>query len=435
MKVVHVSTADWIGGAARAAYRLHAGLRELSASRANSSLESTMLVASRASGDPSVQQFRPATGNVARSIRGIRNWRIQTEVCRATRGRASGFEPFSTEQSVYREDLVNCLPDYDVINLHWVSELVDYEHFLPQVCARGPVVWTLHDMNVLTGGCHYDEGCGRFSSECRQCPQLSFPSSHDLSSRVFARKREIFSRLKSNALHIVAPSEWLAEQARSSPFLGRFDISVIPYGLDTRDFSPLGIHLCREALRIPRDRKVVLFVAQSSTMRRKGFTLLQAALSQLNDANLFVLSVGGGDPHFAANASHLHLGNVEHDHLLALAYGAADVFVVPSLQDNLPNTVLESMACGTPVVGFSVGGIPDMVRPMETGLLAPAGDIDALAAAISRLLNDVTLRQKMSTNCRRIAVAEYSSPVQATAYESLYQSLVEHSKIVAGALR
>ncbi|HZK80335.1 MAG TPA: glycosyltransferase, partial [Humisphaera sp.] len=199
----------------------------------------------------------------------------------------------------------------------------------------------------------------------------------------------------------------------------------IPYGLDTQEFSPRGKEICRQALGIPEQSRVILFVAQSSAMRRKGFELFQQALTKLPPGNLLLLSVGGGESAMDGSIRRLHLGNVEHDRILSLAYGAADVFVIPSMQDNLPNTVLESMACGTPVVGFCVGGIPDMVRPGETGALAPAGNVDALATAIRTMLDDDEERRRMGENCRRVALEEYDAGAQARRYISLYTSLLE----------
>jgi glycosyltransferase involved in cell wall biosynthesis len=168
-----------------------------------------------------------------------------------------------------------------------------------------------------------------------------------------------------------------------------------------------------------------LFVAGSTNNWRKGFVFLAEALAELTElSNLFLVSLGAGKPALNSHIDHLHLGYADNDRLLSFAYSAADVFVISSVQDNFPNTVLEALACGTPVVGFSVGGIPEMVRSGVTGLLAPPGDERALAGAISHLLENDATRAEMSSNCRLIAVEEYSLEVQAKRYIELYRSIL-----------
>jgi glycosyltransferase involved in cell wall biosynthesis len=216
----------------------------------------------------------------------------------------------------------------------------------------------------------------------------------------------------------------MADRVAESPLLSRFPMTVIPNGLDVTEFAPGDTCGARDALGVPQDAKVVLFVAESTANRRKGFDLLAEALGGLRDAdNLLLLSVGRHQPELNGRIPHRHLGSVEH-YQLPLVYRAADLFVIPSLQDNLPNTVLESMACGTPVVGFAVGGIPDMVRQDATGLLARAADPDALRVAIDELLGDAPRRLDMGRRCRQVAVEEYSLERQARRYGELYQSLI-----------
>ena len=176
---------------------------------------------------------------------------------------------------------------------------------------------------------------------------------------------------------------------------------------------------------MPADARVVLFVAETSKFVRKGFSQLAAALSSLGTVpKLFLLSVGGGET-TVPGVPQLHLGRLSNDRILSMAYSAADVFVIPSLQESFGQTVTESMACGTPVVGFDAGGIPDMVRPGVTGYLAPVGDSAELAKQIRRVLDDVDGWPAMSANCRRIAVEEYSFNVQAERYAAFYKTLVK----------
>jgi glycosyltransferase involved in cell wall biosynthesis len=176
---------------------------------------------------------------------------------------------------------------------------------------------------------------------------------------------------------------------------------------------------------VPQDTNVILFCADSLGHRRKGFPQLAQALAGLETLNhLFLISLGSGSAPFDIPIPHLHLPPIHNDRFLSLVYSAADLFVISSLQDNLPNTVLEATACGTPVVGFAVGGIPDMVRPGVTGLLVPPCDVVGLLAAILGLIQDEKKRREMSSNCRRIAVEEYSLELQARRYRELYKSLL-----------
>jgi glycosyltransferase involved in cell wall biosynthesis len=245
-----------------------------------------------------------------------------------------------------------------------------------------------------------------------------------LSRRVWKRKEEVFRTVNPARLHIIALSRWMAEQVRQSPLLGRFPLTIIPNGIDTEVFCARDRRTARGLLGIRQDVRVFLFAADDVTNRRKGLMLLSDALiGQSTIGDLLVVSVGHGKPALDSRIQHLHLGHIEYQRL-SLAYSAADVFVIPSLQESFGNVVLESMACGTPVVGFAVGGIPDMVRPGITGLLVPPYDISALRAAILGLVQNEKQRTEMSRNCRQIAVEEYSLELQARRYGQLYKNLL-----------
>jgi glycosyltransferase involved in cell wall biosynthesis len=201
-------------------------------------------------------------------------------------------------------------------------------------------------------------------------------------------------------------------------------MTVIPLGLNIGDFAPRHRCLARNVLGVPQNARVILFAAEVVDNRRKGFTLLAQALAGLADLpNLFMISLGRGKPAIDGQFPHMPLGHISDDRWLSLVYSAADVFVLPSLQEAFGQTALEALACGTPVVGFAVGGIPDIVRQGVTGLLVPPQDVVALRAAIAALLRDATGRAQMAANCRRIAVEEYALEVQAQRYVELYQQL------------
>jgi glycosyltransferase involved in cell wall biosynthesis len=334
-----------------------------------------------------------------------------------------GYDGFHGERTQYGGGLVKALPECDVINLQFVWNFLDYGEFLGK-CDK-PIVWTLHDMNVFTGGCHYDGGCGRWRTGCGQCPQLRSKSNNDCTSRTWERKRRIFDAIDQNQLNLVAPSRWMASRISESPLLGRFPCHVIPYGLDLKTFQPREQALAREVLGLPVNRKIILFVAQSLSNRRKGFDLLVQSLHLLGiDSDVALVSVGYAPANIKLPVPYFHLGYYDKDGLLSLVYSAADVFVIPSLEDNLPCTVMESLACGTPVIGFDSGGIPDLVRNNETGTLVPRGDVHLLARAMSRLLTDHALSTRLRAQCRLVTENEYSGKLQARRYEELFRQTI-----------
>lgn len=416
MLVTHLSTSDIQGGAARAAHRLHAGLGKIG-------VDSSMLVWRRSSEEPRVRKYEGRRNLLSRARRRVQGWRMRRDADIYQSTRPAGLERFSDDRS-WALDLGAHLGVCDVVNLHWVAGFVDYGSFFRSVPERIPIVWTLHDMNPFTGGCHYDCGCDRWQRHCGNCPQLGSDTERDLAYAVWERKQEAFASIPSGRLQIVAPSRWLADEARRSSLLGRFPAVVIPNGLDTGCFVPKTKNAAREALGLPARTSVVLFVADSAGNSRKGFSYLREALRGMNgSADLILCSLGCGEPRLDSSVRHVHLGSVANDRLLAAVYSAADVFVIPSLQDNLPNTVMEAMACGTPVVGFDIGGIPDMVRPGETGLLVPARDTPALRGAIERLLGDDAMRERLGRRCREVVGAEYTLERQAREYATLYERL------------
>ena len=420
MRVVHLSTYDATGGAARAAYRIHSGLRQ-------AGVHSSMFVRDGQTKDKSVVTFQPATTLYRRVVRRIRREQIQRKLHRSTRTGNHKFEPFRHDCSEYGTDVIAQMPDCEVINLHWVVDFLDYPSFFEAMPEGKRIVWTLHDMNPFTGGCHYDLGCGRHLTRCHHCPQLDSQDDNDLSAQIWDRKKTLFDRISPDRIHIAAPSSWLANEVKQSPVFNRFDVSVIPYGVDLEDFAPRNKQSARDVFGIPQKSKVVLFVADGLPLYRKGFGVLVEALERVAQRvpNVCLICVGHNDPPPGLPVPWIHLGYVGNDRLLSNIYSAADVFVIPSFQDNLPNTVLESMACGTPVVGFAVGGIPDMIQHGKTGLLVPPSDGVSFGTAITELLKNTERRLTFSANCRRVAVHRYSLARQAIRYYELYQKLLE----------
>lgn len=417
MRVVHLSTDDVTGGAARCALRLHQGLGEIAG------VESTMIVDRRRGEEPGVVAFERPDGLLGKRRVKRRRRRVRRALDEYQSTRPDGFEPFNPDSSPYGAAPLEQAVPCDVINLHWVARFLDVQTLVDWLPADLPAVWTLHDMHLLTGGCHYDHGCGKFAEGCGACPQLGSNDPDDLARLYWDRKRAALVGMAPRAIEVVTPSRWLAQEARRSGVLpDGWGVRVIPYGLDTARFAPGDRTSWRSRYDIPADANVLLFVAQSVQNRRKGFSHLRSALDWLGPVDdLWLVSVGKGEPALPAGVNARHLGEIRSDEDMAGIYGMSDVFCVPSLQDNLPATVLESLATGTPVAGFAVGGIPDMVRPGETGALADGISGEALAVAIRQVLE--ASGDALRSRCRTVAESEYPLALQAERYLKLYAEL------------
>jgi glycosyltransferase involved in cell wall biosynthesis len=419
MKIVHLSTFDTGNGAAIAARRIHQSLLQLGHA-------STMLVANRRLQDPSVVQLQPRTDPLSRLRRRIRAVQIARDAARYPQARRTELEFFSDDRSRYGDEVCGQIPAADIVNVHAMLDFLDYREFLGAVPRRTPVVRTLHDMSFFTGGCHVAGGCTRFTARCGACPRLGSNVEEDLSRRIWTRKRDAFRHVPPNRLHLVTPSRWLAAEAKRSALAAHLPVTVIPFGVDTDIFRPRAQQPARDLFSVPPSARVVLFVAQPIHRINKGFALLAEALASVPSMpELLLLSAGSGTPPVEPKVPHLHLGHVGDERLLSLAYAAADIVALPSMDDNLPLTALEAIACGRPVVGFAVGGIVDIVRPGLTGLTAPPRDVKSLGTAIAGLLQDDVTREGMRDSCRKVALEEYSLARQAQRYVELYESILE----------
>lgn len=412
------------GGAGTAALRLHDGLFALGM---NSTLHVHNIQRWK-DGTTLLSKTQPASTPGSRFV--SPDWQafqVQNSKCLvAYPHRPAGLEIFSDTWAATRLTDIPELVDADIIHLHWISGTVSIPQDVEFLKAK-KIVWTLHDMNAFTGGCHYSAGCQGYEKYCGACPQLGSQEESDLSREVWKRKKVAYKQLD---MTIVTPSEWLAKCARKSSLLSSLPVHVIPYGLPTDVFKPLSQARIREPLQVPEESFLILFGADSVSNARKGFVYLLRALEKLkthdHDQEI-VLAVFGHH----AEASVRHMGfktfgfdYVEKESELALIYSMADVTVIPSLEDNLPNIVLESLACGTPVVGFDVGGIPDMVEHRVDGYLAPVGDAAELAQGIRWIMEQKQGGGKIRLKCRETALSRYNLPLQAKLYQELYHSIV-----------
>lgn len=404
MKVLQINQSDKQGGAGIAGYQLHLGL-------IRSGVDSKLLVGQAVTDDPNVFQF-PQSRYLDLSLRGL----CYTLGLKPVHN-FSCWKLFS--QKVYQQA--------DVINLHNIHTGYFSYFMLPRITREKVTVFTLHDMWAFTGGCTYSYSCDRWQKSCGRCPNLRFdpilpwdntPSDKQLKNWVYEQSK----------LTIVTPSSWLYKLAKIS-ILKRFSVYHIPYGIDTFTYQPVEVGFARSVLSLPEDKYALLFASVSFKDKRKGGALLVEALKKLPESLrkqvvLMTLGEGGQSIARATDISTLNLGYIGNDRLKAIVYSAADLFVFPTQADNLPLVLQESMSCGTPMVSFAVGGVPDLVRHGMTGYLAQPGDPEDLAIGIEQLLEDRDLREKLKQNCRQVAVTEYPLELQAERYINLYQSLL-----------
>lgn len=309
----------------------------------------------------------------------------------------------------------------DVTHLHWVNHgmlsLRDMERL------KHPIVWTLHDSWAFTGGCHSPQECRGFENRCGHCPELCSRREQDPSRWNWNRKKAVWDNMDFT---VIAPSRWLAERAACSSLLHGRRIVAIPNAMDATVFHPMDRRMARATLNLPLEKSLVFFGAHGAlTDWNKGADLWKTALSFLARQKANVESVMAGS---AAGFGNLpvkthELGVLAPDRM-AMAMAAADVVVVPSRMENLPNMVAESLACGTPVAAFAVGGIPEMLRPGETGFLARPHDPEELAKGIGQLLEK---GESMREACSAFARETYSPETVARRHLDLYRSLLERS--------
>ena len=296
----------------------------------------------------------------------------------------------------------------DIVHLHWVNFgflSVDDIAFLTRL--NKPIFWTLHDMWAFTGGCHHSGDCDHFQQSCGDCKFVKNPGANDLSHRMWEAKKEGFA---SKNLHIITCSDWLGNRAKQSSILGDHDIQTIPNAIDTEFFSPT-----TNSLGLDPSKKHILFVAMRVNAPAKGFHLLKEALQFIDSATTELLLVGGEMTEDLPLRSH-SFGQVTDPAKMRDIYAAADVFVTPSLEENLPNTIMEAMACGTACVGFEVGGIPEMIEHKKTGYVAQAFDPEDLAKGINWCLESMTAGSKS----RERAVNLYDQKIVAEQHLAYY---------------
>lgn len=341
------------------------------------------------------------------------------------RNLATAPEAFDSGVSWPQSQVRNSIPPCDIINLHWVSGLISPStvHYIAGNVA--PIVWTLHDMAAFTGGCHYDGGCEGYAKSCDLCPQAGPTLGFQFPKRYLATKRKAFNSIPTDRLAIVTPSKWLGEEVEKS-VLGRFERYVIPNSVNIDEYIPQPAHAARNRLGLPLDRPILFFIADRLDSRRKGSDLFDAFFQKIRTEcpDIFIAVAGGGEIECLSSDYSQSFGHVSNTEKLVDLYSASDITLLLSRQDNLPNIILESMACGTPVAGLDIGGVPDLVRNGKSGITVPDGDITALAKQVSTLLKTPDCLAEFSTTSRTLIETECAPTIQKRRYEMVFDSLL-----------
>ena len=418
LKVVHLNTYDGNGGAGRACLRLSDSLNA-------NGVESKVLVYYKFGENPKITNLSEGIFAKFKAVFNIMAERYLTKLfVKAVK------TPFSLQW--FGKSLINRkeLQEADIIHLHWINHGFLSPKFLAELdLLDKPIVWTFHDSNAFTGGCHVRYSCEHFHQQCGNCPLLKFDGPNDISHKNWLRKQKAYSELN---FHIVAPSSWMAKSVKESSLLGLRNTSVIPNTIEIDVFKPYVKAEAKKILKIPANHFVIMSgFMPSKNDKHKGTQYLIEALNELAsrpeipNAQIELVIFGNKDtkdmPVFPFKTT--FLGTINKDDHLAKSYAAADVFVLPSLEDNLPNTVMESLACATPVVAFKTGGIPDMVKHLENGYLADYKSASDLADGIEWLFLHED-KESVQKEARRTILNHFAPTVVASKHEELYQSII-----------
>lgn len=412
MRVLHINSYDRRGGAGIAAWRLMEA-------QLNEGIDALMLVKRKESDIDAVIEYEPKTFDALREVlvykligrRLMKRYRTKPDAqfCLGMSG----------------VDIAGVVQRFkpDIINLHWVCDRFINIKGVHDLAATGiPLVWTLHDMWPFTGGCHFSGGCEEYTRSCGSCPVLGSNEDDDISHDLLNQKLEHFRGVVKN---IAVPSNWMADCARRSSVFSSAHVEVIANNVPAEGYDADYTAQCRSEFGFSAADRVILFGAENLADERKGGRYLLEALRLFDSPENIKLLVFGENSEHAKALTDFDVtccGKLKPGQMRKL-YTAADVFVAPSVEDNLPNTIAESLVCGTPVVAFKVGGIPDMITDAENGFLATPFDIKELYVKVYEAL-EVFAAKSFATKISSNAIAKYSPEQQVERYNQFYQRIL-----------
>ncbi len=384
MKIVHLSTSDKIGGAALAAKRLNDAFNQ-----ANVTSKLIVLNQHNAHHKDIISIAKGKKKNLSKLKlkvfetikRGLLkpNYTLSLGWC--------GYDLYKTKE----------LQEADVIYIHWTGlGYLSIQGLARILDLNKPTYIFMHDMWFITGGCHHSFECNLYKSYCSKCPNIGNKQLRSISAITYNLMQKYLTKYKN--LNIVTPSNWLADCVRQSALFKSNNIKVIPNLIDTHTFKPVEKQIAKEILNLPRDKKIILFGANGGKSDKfKGWDYLVSAISQIDRNDVIIALFGGNvceEDEKQLKYPIYSFGYLYDEYSTMLLYNASDVFVIPSLAENFPNTIVESLSCGTPVAGFNVGGIPDLILHKQTGYLAQYKDVYDLRNGIDWILNHGNLFNK-----------------------------------------
>lgn len=422
MKVLLINTYDR-GGAAKACIRLHLALLD-------SGVESHLLFLNSKSSIPESSSFldyfptkrpnRPTYKSLFKRIGravGIKDRHHEND--KFLERRSKKLELFSFPRTAYDITQLKIYQEADVVNLHWVAHFLDYGSFFSK--NSKPLVWTLHDKNPFIGGEHYEEMYIGMDENGDPIERSISIEENEL-NRSLKEYKETQIQENKASLTFVALNQWMKSQYTASKLYDRNPVEVIPNGLDPQNFNTQKPAIARKELNLPLEKTLLLFVADETTKTRKGLAFLLDAFSKIESKNTTMVSIGRPTHDISTEIPLIQMGYIENPDTINTVFSAVDAFVIPSLIDNYPNTVLESLMTGTPVIGFPTGGIPEMIKDGENGILTESISSLSLAKAIDKFMNT---REQFDTKAiQKRAFEDHSIYSQVLDYKALFHSVM-----------
>ena len=419
MRVLIINTSERIGGAAIAANRLMDALR-------NNGIQAKMLVRDKQTDNITVIGLKKSLWSI---------WQFVWE--RIVIWKANHFK----QHNLFAVDIANTgtdittYPEFkeaDIIHLHWVNQGMLSLKDLKKILQSGkPIVWTMHDMWPCTGICHHARECDNYHKECHHCPYLyNGGAKKDLSHQTFKKKKELY---QLSPITFITCSQWLKERAGQSALLDQHPIVHIPNPIKTNLFTPRNKVEARQKCNLPTDKKLILFGSVKITDKRKGIDYFIESCKILAEkhpelVNNLGVAVYGKESEQLKSLVPFQvyaLDYISHEKELVNVYNAVDLYVTPSLEENLPNTIMEAMACGIPCVGFNVGGIPEMIDHLHNGYVADYKSAEDFANGIHWTLSESEY-QSLSEEARRKVTSSYSESTIAKKYIEVYNKIIGH---------
>jgi len=414
MKVVHVNSND-VGGAAQASKNLHYALLRMG-------IHSTFL----SKYYHSTQLKNHYAYLKHKSVHHYMDYLLENYLLRGLFPPNDGYSQdtvlFTSPHSLFRPEVADIIQAADIVHLHWTSHFLDYQNFFNYI--NKPVVWSLHDMNAFTGGCHYAHQCSGFITGCTTCPQIGSTNQPQAAETYFIIKKQSIENFKK--LLIAAPSRWMLNQSAKSLIFKNLAHFYLPNVYDPNVFKIGDPVYCKNKWNIPSHKINLLFVVHSFKIQSKGFGLLKLAIKLLPQDNFHCTLVGKDlDDIFLNDITYTKVNYVQKQVEMAELYNAAEILMHPSICDNAPNTIAESLLCGTPVIAFNVGGVPEMIEDGMDGFLTYRQSAQDFADAILKFVQQRTKFNRETISTR--ATLKFNDTENLKPYLKLYSEMMDET--------